>query len=73
MSDIIRNVFYGHFDDGDDGYGDCDCDGGDDDQNGDCSAPVPDCHQQRGRCRQFLGKLTWSASSLCLNGDDDHG
>ena len=36
MSDIIRNVFfYGDGDDGDDGYGDCDCNGGDDDQNGD--------------------------------------
>ena len=55
-------------DDGDDCYGDCDCDGGDDDQNGDWGAPVPDCHQQRGRCRQFLGKLTW----LCLNDGDDH-
>ena len=58
MSDIIRNISYGHY--------------GDDDQNGDCGAPVPDCHQQRGRCRQFLGKLTWSASSLCLNDGDDH-
>ena len=73
MSDIIKNVFYGHFDDGDDGYGDCDCDVGDDDQKGDCGAPVPDCHQQRGRCRQSLGKLTWSASSLCLHDGDDHG
>ena len=73
MSDIIRNVFYADGDGGDDSYGDCDCDGGDDDQNGVCDAPVQDCHQQRGRCRQFLGKLTWSASSLCLHDGDDHG